>query len=605
MKSDIQISLEPSNLSYGAPEKLSSLKELLKSVAVGGASINYGINKVPTASVRLVPANPSVGFQEANLLFCDFDKAKRQPVKLVINSEKNCIVFEGIIDGCSISQQPGSMSATLMLKHRYILLNEVYPRGLGWNAGTCNIFAIPTGLEVDGSFNLVTSNTPGVLELVSSIDYVAGNVKVLDQQIDMTKYAIPLIVDVFKAIVKGQHAAKSTSVQVTDQYRNSENANVFQALISAVGLNAQNLYQPVIDCLDGIVTGHAEGLKLPGTDVRVALNISNHLATLEDTLLTGLIKILSDFGCVLVIGNDSAFAVPQANYLKITDEYQNDVDSIAYKLTSTTPNIAYPADYLDFTFHDAGENTIKGVYITPEPLTSHGPLISEEVNRTFGFYTEDLNVPNTHNVFEASSGWDPSNKNSVYGNIVVKTLPNIAASYLGPAAFWATKDLRADIENGKNSFAPDDALEVDEIYDEITATQQELELLDHQVGIYMNNLAQIEYSRLKYGGRTGNISLPFNNNWVPGAVGRLYTRSPGMLIDFYVTDVSHNFELHVANSGSATTTVNFDGGRTYSTASTLQTGLDKIDLYDYTYNTGAHNSMLFCASFLGDISTSA
>src|ERR1035437_7111280 len=140
MTSDISISLTPDPNGYVTSENQGVFAKLLSNITVTGATISYGYNKIPLANVHIaaVGANRISGLQG----LCDFDSFRRNPVILKINTKKSCIIFRGIIDGNSISQQPGNMTASFILKSNFTLLNEVFPRRIGANAGTANQFAL-------------------------------------------------------------------------------------------------------------------------------------------------------------------------------------------------------------------------------------------------------------------------------------------------------------------------------------------------------------------------------------------------------------------------------------------------------------------------------
>ena len=114
---------------------------------------------------------------------------------------------------------------------------------------------------------------------------------------------------------------------------------------------------------------------------------------------------------------------------------------------------------------------------------------------------------------------------------------------------------------------------------------------------FLNDFAQIEYCRTKYGDRTGSINTYYFNNFTPGAVGTLYTRQPGVFLDFYINTVTHSFSLS-ENGGNARNSINFSSGRL---GNSTNTGLDRIELYDYTYA----DSLVLCDNFTKDIAQPA
>ena len=93
-----------------------TLGPLLKKVHIIGVSFSYGINRIPVATLELDPASLS--------LFCDFDSIRRKSVTIIVNTPANCLRFDGVVDGCSVSQQPGSLTTALIVKHNFTFLNE-------------------------------------------------------------------------------------------------------------------------------------------------------------------------------------------------------------------------------------------------------------------------------------------------------------------------------------------------------------------------------------------------------------------------------------------------------------------------------------------------
>ena len=94
---------------------------------------------------------------------------------------------------------------------------------------------------------------------------------------------------------------------------------------------------------------------------------------------------------------------------------------------------------------------------------------------------------------------------------------------------------------------------------------------------FMADLAQLKYMEAKYHDRTGVLNMPFDPNWSPGGPGLVYTRYPGIYLDFYVLAVEHHIAVNPSNNGTATTSVKFTSGRIGNTPS----GLDVVDLYKY------------------------
>ena len=80
----------------------------------------------------------------------------------------------------------------------------------------------------------------------------------------------------------------------------------------AIGINAQALAPTVLGLIDQINTDYTTGFNVFGTDPVIGGQLQDHISMLEDNLLSALIHILNDYGCCLVIANETAFIIPEA-----------------------------------------------------------------------------------------------------------------------------------------------------------------------------------------------------------------------------------------------------------------------------------------------------
>jgi hypothetical protein len=466
-----------------------------------------------------------------------------------------------VIDGNSISQQPGSLTTSLILKHKYTFLNEVYPRVLGLNAGSSNIFCLnvpvkynPASIQTNIAASAQESNLLATIQQLYG--YAADELRT-DSQI------IEFIVQLCKAIVNSQTI--SEFLIPTEMYKNSTNS--LMAAIEAGELNAENMAPIILTLLNNINYSYTNGLTLLASDPSICSKVIGDLSLLENSLLDALIKMVGEYGCVVVIGNNHAYIIPDAPYLTIPKTAR-----LRTAQKSTQYNLALPANYEDFNFNDAGENTIKGVYVVPEATGNPNVISIGGASVINGFYN------------------DPNPK--TFGNIVVKTLPQIATAAMSYAAFHGGFGIQQNIINQSPLIST--AVETDEAK---TGMDFNYTAMSDSVLIplqnYMNQWAELEYCRIKYGDRTGSITMPFNNNWTPGAVGSIYTRQPGTYVDFYVNEVVHSFSASSPNNGSATTAITFSGGRPGGSNNSI----DVLSLYNYSYN----NNLNFCRDFTNDI----
>ena len=109
-----------------------------------------------------------------------------------------------------------------------------------------------------------------------------------------------------------------------------------------------------------------------------------------------------------------------------------------------------------------------------------------------------------------------------------------------------------------------------------------------------DNYAQLMFYKARYTDRVGSITLEYSPNWCPGTVGTLYTRKPGVFLDYFVQRVRHRISLSAPNQGTAITTVEFNCGRLGNN----NVSVAEDPLYKYGYS-GAQKIQ---SAFVGDIS---
>jgi hypothetical protein len=562
MNGFVNITLTPTKNAANSVNADAVFSQNISKIKVVGATIHYGINKLPIANVHIDPAGLSA-------LLCDFDTVRRREVTLNIQSSVGCLSFEGIIDGNSISQQPGSLTSSFILKHRFTYLNEVYPRLLGINAGGTNIFTIIPSIAVEDSDlqnggNWFAREQSRFLTLAPGLNF--------DQKV------MPFMLDLFKAAVRLQ--MNYNEVVPAKQYANGDLESNLQNVMRDVQINAQSLGPTVLELLEKIDPSYTSGFEFNASSPLVGDKMVNDISLFTETLFSCMMRMLTEYNCAIVIGNQKAFIIPDAPYLKVTK-----TGSPMPGARSNSFNIAYPADYENFTFNDMGENTIKGVYVIAEPIPSEATTETMGVEQINGYYGEAVSG-------EPTGAGKP---NKVFGNIVLKTLPGLVTTYTSYQGFFSTRILRHLIESGESAKALiAKPVETSEMLDSMDELKQELVKFRSDVQRFFNQWAQIEYCRIKYADRVGSISMPFNNKWIPGAPGTIYTRNPGTYIDMFVTDVTHNFSMSAPNGGNATTTVTYNSGRP---GGNINDGLNSVDMFNYGYQ----DAMRFCGSYFNDI----
>jgi hypothetical protein len=389
----------------------------------------------------------------------------------------------------------------------------------------------------------------------STADQLIQQLSVYDTNLAMDQNPIDFAVEFTKASLASQKvipilAEDLTTVGLNRVLKDSE-------------LFRKGLIDQALQLLDTIDTTGTDGMIISAASPDMADYTLQTISQFRDNAFSSLVRLFSEFGCCLIIGSRGAYVVPEATYLRIPK-----AAGVGSQQRSRTPNVIYPAEYLDFSFNDSGFVNLRGVYVTHDSGTSLGTT-TKSPNIDLGLFIDE----------------------SAYGNIFVTTLPVFVSYGIAKAAV-----LNRRTQQKLKSKIPLFTRRVDTAEAKSEAKGPWESLMTSTRETYMNQWAQMEYCRLKFDDRTGNINSGFNNNWAPGMVGSLYTRSPGTYLDFFVTDVTHRFACNPPSSGSANTSINFKGGRMGTTAGA---GLDSLALFDYDYE----KALEFGSKFLKDIST--
>ena len=497
-----------------------------------GAIVNYGINKIPTA---LVPLDPS-----SLKLLCNFDQYRRTKVQLNIETTNGCLHFPGLVDGLSFSQTPGGLTATLVLKHEFQWLTELYPRIIGFAPTTNNIFRPNTTLKIDWG-NAARS------EMMSQIQQYGLN-------LNFDANLVDFYINTLQVAVQSQNIT-----QITNQDGTTLG---LQTVLADSDISRKNLRAYVLGLLRKINTSATAALNIKASSSKIADQVLQDMAMMRDNIFSNLTRLLGTIGCCIVIGNTQAFVVPEASYLLVPK-----IDSLQRGKTATRPNIIFPAEYDHVSFNDNGFVNIKGVYVIADQgakIAGSGPAAVVDM----GYYSDPN--PNAN------------------GNITVETLPTLVSYGLVEASVQGGAGLQPRIKQNKSLLGKQ--LTHGQVSLAVNSSNAKTYDSWAQRLIFMQQWAEMEYCKLKYDDRTGNINTYFRNNWAPGAAGTLYTRQPGTFIDFFVTDVVHNFTMSPPNSGTATTSISFKSGRM---GTTTGTGIDTLQLYKYNYASAQSFSQLF------------
>lgn len=481
-------------------------------------------------------------------LLCDFEQHRRKLVTLEVRTTKGCVHFDGFIDGCTVSQQAGSLGLSLIIKSRYQWLLETYTRVPGLHPGSVAVFDNLPTLSSD-----VDPNGANFVKGVQLGQFALARVD-MDQplfQVVRTIYeeVLNLLADTPRIFTSEISMLPTVEITQASETFLAAKLPLARAMIQSIDSTA----------VDGILLTAAASHY--GPDL-----INTAVQTLQGSLFESIVQMAQQYGCNVVVANNKMYIVPDVGFIKTPH-----TNGVLRTRHSTIPNIIYPAEYTSFQFSDQGYRDIKGCYLASLP--SSMPLLTTGgLTRCLGHYIDPAAI----------------------GGILIEHLPQYVS---GPLEYLAVKH-SANLVAGIRAGIPrtnDGALTPDQVkkQDQIIAQDTDRVANDfiQKVG---NNWAQLTYLQRKFADRTGTISAIFDPGWAPGGVGTLFTRYPGTWIDFRVTSVAHNFSAS-PGSAQATTTIAFDCGRMGGATSS---GLDTVDFYAYDYD----KSAAFANDFVRNIS---
>ena len=527
-----------------------------------GVTVRYGINSIPTATLDLTPLDLD--------LVCDFEQWRRTPVKVRIESIHGCMTFRGLIDGMSFSQSVGDMRLQLVVKSPFQILSEINPKLLGYHSSGVDFTRRVEVLSMERhQAGAVAADT----HHFTLFRYILGN----EVRIDFLQMSLfDGLLAVLKEIVKSQVQWERTQAKI---------GQAAEPAIAAAKAMSQTHLKMGLLLLDKIDTSYVK-TSLTLADMKTADLVLQGICDTRTNLLDILLSILESVGCSLVIGNEKAFIVPNSGFL-----IQAHKDKINLKEFSKEANILYPAQYSNLVFNDNGYRDISGVYAMADDrnISQYDGFFQDTVNGgTGGITGEVMPYIISYNNAAARAALQPAAAIGA-GN---EALPNTGDDLNSQGE---TADEEAQRVAITSSAAIEEAIAENE-----QRTQREIKQ-EQSDGMYKfaAQWAQLRYYQLKYTDRVGGVSTMLNPNFAPGAVGSVYARTPGIYIDFFVTEVTHEVRVSSPGTGTATTNVSFNCGRMGSiNTSLLSAGLEQFDLFN-GYN--ATTSATVAAAFVKDL----
>lgn len=516
-----------------------------------GMTLRYALNSIPAATLDLSP-------QDLDIV-CDMNKWRRTPIKIRLESVNGCVTFRGLIDGLSMSQSIGDMRMQMVVKHPFQLLSEINPKLLGYHSAGVDFTRRIEALQME------TGNSEATV-----LRYAIGSA--ISANLD--KPLFEGIIELLKAIVQSQLQWERTQAKAG---RSAE------AAVNAAKAIAEKHLKVAETLLSQIDTQFVP-TKLSLADFYVQDFVLETICETRSNLFDVLLTLLETVGCGLVIGNTKAYIVPNSGFLE-----QEHRSSINFREVSKTPNIFFPSQYNNVSFNDNGYRDISGVYVMSD---------DKNVNGVDGFFKDE--------------------KYGGLGGVTGEVMPYVIsfnnaalrAAGITEVTKGAGDPARPNSQATEGAAAPEEAQheavkktaeEEKKANDEAQKQKNEAEQKrTDALHKFANQWAELRYYQLKYTDRMGGIGLLFNPNCAPGAIGTTYLRAPGVFIDFFVTEVTHEIHLSAPDHGSATTSIGFNCGRmgSYTTAGALAPGLKQLDLFD---GFDATRSGKVAAAFVKDI----
>ena len=492
----------------------------------------YGVNSIPVAMLELDP-------QEAASFLCSADAKRRQPVSIMMSTNRGCLRFDGLLDGVSVNQGIGSVSYTAVVKSIFQNVAELYPKFPGLTADSLAVFNRTYNNSVGAAADAGGYTTKGVFFNFGYKLYTTCNI---------VKFLFSMVQTWVKNQSEGQLQAIYGST-VTDL------AWIQDALLSSTYQQKLASATKLIGALD---IKAISACPIMANEPSICNSILNSFQSENESTFAWdmLVRAFESIGLCVIVGNSQMWLAPHhgliLNPAKIPAFQQSALGQY---------NVAYPADYASLNLADNGYVDVSWVQ----------PFIEG-----YNIYTNPYSVSDVHVSIQQI---DPSLSNN--GGIFIANVPDwLVPGILQSQHVHNNKDLQK-ISNGESlvSKAPsNDPQDEDEFFDNMlnVGAKPDLEKFKKQTDI-LTNWATIQLLTKKIADRTGSVLLNFTPSWTPGTSASIYTRLPGVFLRCFVDSVTHSVSVSAPNGGTASTTINYSYGRL---GSTLKIDEDKV--FGYT-----------------------
>jgi len=481
---------------------------------ITSVDIYYRYNQVPTATIGIDPT--------AGDFLSDLEGQRRKSYFVEVEVQgRGKVRFEGLFDGFPFTQAVGGFGYQINMVGNQQKILETYPEIVGVHPSSLSYFE-----RFSSSFLAREGDKSRVIRAFG---------------VDPTGLSLA------EFFVKSVAAYLSQAFRVPRVSKAKLDEGLNALISSSVYKKREEEAQKLLENFD--FTG-VSNTALFASDSAITTTILNIIYQTNTNVWETILNGLGSMGLCLIPGNEKTFVVPENTFLKP----DNSIGGLQAK--SSTPNALYPADYTSLTFNDSGYVDIGHCYLIPDTAG----LVQEDI---IGFRT-----------LRSGSFSDPKSK----GASILLTDGGMFGAMSG-VQFSA---LRQKLEReARASTAPAVQGELSkEDYEKAVqaADDSAREAYEDALQRFLNKLAEIKYYQSKYSDRTGSVLAEFSPLWCPGTPGTVYTRFPGIFVDFFVQEVHHHIAKNPDASGEAYTTISFSSGR----VGKERIGSDSDGLYNYT-----------------------
>ena len=513
----------------------------LAGITPTGLTVTYQVGEIPTAQLDFVPGtiDPEklkVDGNDSRSFISDVEKNKRLndvviniKVKTNINDgqeKEHRLKFVGLLDGLSVTNSVGNNSYSAVLKNKAQTLLEITVMTPGLYPSSINIFKCPSfaaTLKKGGEEN---QRKDGWTQLFGQ------------GKINWEQQPIQVYTDIIKELIKAQKGGWKNYLG-TDKTISGKDVmdSVFSDPRYQKALSRAEEFMNSID-LTAVTAG--KNTKKLGWD-KASASVERLFSMGPNVLLENYLFFLNQMGVSLIFGNTKIWAIP------INSMIRQELSPPSKKQLQTKPNRAYPADYVSYTYNDAGYRDVCSVIIRTPEMVAGTYMGGISFERGYSMdYTDEHKLSQTSGV------------------LVVEAHPWMMPHPTGGSSNQVPQT--RDKADQKKTPMQDGSKEYDGAKSEAKSKAKgEQEKKDgtyqQEFNAILKNYAETKLYQTRFGDRTGSIVMDFNTDWVPGTSGLLWIHETKTWLQFYVVTVTHKVEVAPASNGTAITIVNYRCGR--------------------------------------------